>query len=367
MDTPETAASEPALPSAEPVPAPSVAVTAAAPAAASAPPAPLPGAEAAHPSLRVAQLALVLAALGLIAALYVLRQDGLRSARLEQLQAQVQAAESRDAEREHRLTELEHQWAQAQGDADVAAGQITDAELRRRREQLALIDVERVVEQAQLQLRLGVSAGAAIDALDVVDARLGRLGSPRALRVQSALRHDLARLRAAPDVDRGALAARLDPLLAAVDTWHPSADAAHTSLHQPPATRPNPAAHDTDSTGARLRAWIAREFGDLLRIREVETPEALLLGPTQQQLLRDRVRLGLVDLREAILARDERTIRAEAAALDLLLQRYFDPAQPGVGAALGQLRATLAAAVPAAAPTLDETLSALRAAALPGA
>jgi uncharacterized protein HemX len=113
---------------------------------------------------------------------------------------------------------------------------------------------------------------------------------------------------------------------------------------------------------ARVRAWLAREFGDFLRIREVDTPEAILLAPAQQQLLRDRFRLGVLDLRQAILARDERAVRAEAGALDALLEHYFDPNQPEVAAAQAQLRLAAAAVVPAATVTLDETLVALHAA-----
>src|SRR5450631_946674 len=322
-----------------------------------------------------------LALLALLLGLFLAYQMRDLAQRLDLEQAARATHEQHDGDRERRLAELERQWTQAQGEADVAAGQVTDADLRRRRDMLALIDIERVVEQAQLQLRLGAPAGAAIDALVAVDARLGRLGSARALRIQAALHHDLIRLRGAPDIDRGALAARLDPLLAAVDSWHATADAARRGAPPPAVAAPAPApehvaspppraanaaaeriAPTAPSTGARVRAWIESEFGDLLRIREVPTPEALLLGPAQQQLLRDRVRLGVLDLRQAILARDERTIRSEETALEALLQRYFDPAQPAVAAALAQLRATASAALPNTAPSLDETLGALRSA-----
>jgi uroporphyrin-3 C-methyltransferase len=322
-----------------------------------------------------------LALLALLLGLFLAYQMRDLAQRLDLEQAARATHEQHDGERERRLAELERQWTLAQGEADVAAGQVTDADLRRRRDMLALIDIERVVEQAQLQLRLGAPAGAAIDALVAVDARLGRLGSARALRIQAALHHDLIRLRGAPDIDRGALAARLDPLLAAVDSWHATADAARRGAPPPAVAAPEPApehvaspppraanaaaeriAPTAPSTGARVRAWIESEFGDLLRIREVPTPEALLLGPAQQQLLRDRVRLGVLDLRQAILARDERTIRSEETALEALLQRYFDPAQPAVAAALAQLRATASAALPNTAPSLDETLGALRSA-----
>ncbi len=311
----------------------------------------------------IALAALLLAALALALAIALLFRSNEAARRLEQERAENPAREQRGADSERRIAELERQWARAQAEADVAPVQVTDAELRRRRDQLALLDIERVVEQAQLQLRLGTGAGAAIDALSAADARLARLGSATAQRVQSALRHDLARLRASPDIDRGTLAARLDPLLGAVDGWRASSELGRAASRAPAAPVPvRPADRSGESAGARLRSWLGGEFGDLLRIREVDTPEALLLGPVQQQILRDRFRLGVLDLRQAILARDERAIRTEESTLELLLTRYFDPGQTGVSAALAQLRATLAAALPGAPLSLDETMGALRAA-----
>jgi len=359
---------EPTPVSVSPANVPSAAATVTASAARAAAAAAVP--PAARRSSLLALAALLLSALSLGLGLLFLSQTSTWDQRLDRARADDLARDQRSAELERRIGELEHEWTQAQGDADVTGAQITDADLRRRRDALAFIDVERVVEQAQLQLRLGAAPAAVIDALAGADARLGRLGSPAAQRVQTALRHDVSRLKAAPDIDRGALAARLDLLLADVDTWHASADPAYPSarpigaaaragdgtearLHEAPAA---------ESWGARARAWFASEFGDLLRIRQIDTPEALLLDPAQQRLLRDRVRLGVLDLRQAILARDERTIRSEEAALVTLLTHYFDPDQPGVAAALALLRSTAAAALPNTAPSLDESLSALRAA-----
>jgi uncharacterized protein HemX len=354
------------------------------------------GRNAAAAAVPVAVLALLLASAALILGVVMLHRSDEAARRLDQVHEDDLLRDQRNSQRELRLGALERQWMQAQDDGDIASTGgttvIASADLRRRREQLALLDIERLVEEVQLQLRLGAAPAVAIEALSAADARLSRLASPVAVRVQAALRHDLARLRAAPDTDRGAMVARLDPLFAAVDHWHPSADPTHPSARAPIAPDAAPAPAPSAATasaappapalavtaaaassassaeaaeptrGARLRAWLAREFGDFLRFREIDTPDALLLAPAQQQLLRDRFRLGVLDLREAILARDERTVRAEAGALDALLARYFDPNDPGVAAAQAQLRAAAAAAVPAAAMSLDETLAALRAA-----
>jgi uncharacterized protein HemX len=340
-----------------------------------APAGPPPRRAAPNVSVPVAILAFLLASIALVLGVTLLHRSDELVRRLDQAHADDLLRDQRGAERELRLSSVEREWRQAQGDGDVSNGGavVTGADIRRRREQLGLVDMERLVEQVQLQLRLGAAPLAAIDALSLVDARLSRLASPAALRVQTALRHDLARLRAAPDIDRSAVVARLDPLLSAVDHWHASADPLQMSVRPAsapaapgtaaaPVAAPGGAEAVAESTAARLRAWLAREFGDFLRIRQIDTPDALLLGPAQQQILRDRFRLGVLDLRQAILARDERAVRAEAGALDALLEHYFDRNQPEVAAAQAQLRAAASAAVPAATVSLDETLAALRAA-----
>ena len=383
-------------------------------------------------SVPIAILALLLASVALVIGVILLHRTDDIAVRLDQARADDLLRDQRSTEREGRLAALEREWRQAQGDGDVSPGAavVAPADIRRLREQLAMLDIERVLEQAQLQLRLGAAPQVAIDAVTAVDARLSRLASPGALRIQAALHHDLARLRAAPDIDRGAVVARLDPLLTAVDHWHASADAGHMSAQpagenaandssgqgatprsadspaaaagsavsnaaapavtasasagaQSAAAAPQPgvqpaapsaaqsAAHAAaqpaaqaaaPTPAARVRAWLAREFGEFMRIREVDTPDALLLAPAQRQLLRDRFRLGVLDLRQAILARDERAVHAEAGALDALLEHYFDPNQPEVAAARAQLKAAAASVEPAAALTLDETLAAVHAA-----
>ncbi len=313
----------------------------------------------------VSALALLVGALALALTVYDLRRAPAMEQRLAQQQSAADSQLRREADLDKRIATLQERLDALEQDSG-GVGAASDPELRHRREVFALVDAERLVEQAQLQLRLGAPTQVVLEALAVVDARLARIPGPAVARVQTSLRRDLARVRAAPDVDRGALAARLDPLLLEVDSWHASADAARPAAPQrreaPGAAKIGTSAPAPEGWGARIRTWLSTEFGEYLRIREIDTPEALLLGPSQQQLLRERVRLGILSLREAVLARDERTVRAEQGALETLLTRYFDPNQPSVASAIDQLRAVAAASVAGAPPNLDETLAALRAA-----
>ncbi|HXY21043.1 MAG TPA: hypothetical protein VEI29_00060, partial [Burkholderiaceae bacterium] len=99
-------------------------------------------------------LSLLLAALALTLAFYVTRRDNDLEQRIAQERADALARDQRNTELDRRLEQLERQWAQAQSDADLAMGLVSNVELRRQREALALLDVERLVEQTQLQLRL---------------------------------------------------------------------------------------------------------------------------------------------------------------------------------------------------------------------
>jgi uncharacterized protein HemX len=294
------------------------------------------------------------------------------SARLDQGAAEARARDERIARIDERLASLERQWGASDSGSDAGAGPVTD--LRRVRDDLALLEVEHLANVAQSELRVDGDVAAAISALGSADARLAKLTRPAALRVRAAIARDLERLRALPVVDPTEIAVRIDQLMQAVDSWHlladPSRRLAAAAGPAPAAPTPAPPAkrvadakadRSPDSAGVRVRAWFEREFGDLVRIREVETPDSLLLGPGQQQLVRDRVKVGLLDMRQAVLSRNDRLYRADVAEVQILLDRYFDPAQPAVSAAASQLRALAAVRVMVDAPALDDTLGALRA------
>ncbi|BAP87886.1 uncharacterized protein E1O_07550 [Burkholderiales bacterium GJ-E10] len=268
---------------------------------------------------------------------------------------------------ERRIAGLERQAAVRPVAPQAAADVALDPQLRSQLTALVLFDAERVAELVQVQLRLGLAPARAIGVLSVVDARLGKLPTPAAARVRRALADDLARLRTASTADVGAAAARLDSVLRSVGAWRTLADTAHGALDLP-APHPAPAATGKSAAGqnggreGRIRAWLEDAFGGLLRIQPVPTPDAVRLDPAQQEILRDRVRLELLDLQQAVLLRDGVRARIREQSLESLLQRYFDPRDPAIAAALTQIRTAADAASSAAPPALDETLAALRAA-----
>jgi uroporphyrin-3 C-methyltransferase/uroporphyrinogen III methyltransferase/synthase len=240
-------------------------------------------------------------------------------------------------------------------------------ELSRGRDEAALIDVDRMVNLALQELQIAGNVGAALTALQTADGRLARLNRPQLTPLRRALGRDIDRLKAIAPIDITGNALRLDQLVRQVDTLPLLADPG-TRL---PVTRPAPApappaSPPDDRPWVRFRAWLAREFGDLVQIREVAAPESVLLSGQQQQAVRERLRLRLLDARQSLLARNDRLYRADLAEAQALLARFFDVKAPATQQMLAQLKQLAGLALTLEPPSLADSLEALRAA-RPGA
>jgi uroporphyrin-3 C-methyltransferase/uroporphyrinogen III methyltransferase/synthase len=248
-------------------------------------------------------------------------------------------------------------------------------DLARGRDEATLLDVERLITLAAQDLRFTGYVPGALNALQAADARLARMDRPQYVGLRRALARDIERLRSAPVVDVTGIALKLDQVATSIDTLSllsdPTARPARVVAPAPPPPPPaRPSAAASPGTTAtsttaetmwmRVRAWLADEFGDLVRIREVETPDALLLSGIQQQLVRTQFRLRLLDARQALLARNERVFRADLNEAQALLVRYFDVKGAGGGAMLLQLRQLGQSALSVDVPSLDESLNAIR-------
>lgn len=291
----------------------------------------------------------------------VRNDTGRRIATLEQLLIQGKEAAAR-AEADARaatqkLAVLESQLAEEQGQR--ASLEQLYADLSRGRDEAVVVEVERLVTAAAQELQLAGNVNAALAALQAADARLARLDNARLLPMRRALARDIERLRAAPSVDVTGMALKLDQLAQGAEAWPLLSDGRPAAKGAPATGSPPPVQAANDLWG-RLRAWVAREFGDLVRIREVATPEALLLGPAQQQLVRQQLRLRLLGARQALLARNDRVFRADLAEAEALVTRYFDATAPAVNAALTQLRQLAKAALSVEVPGIAESVAAAR-------
>jgi len=291
----------------------------------------------------------------------------------------------REANRQHELAESRaREAAEATARAQAAAQQAQEtqkklAEMEQEataaarlpepgRDDALLLEVERLVTLALQDLQLTRQPAAALAALELADARVATAGSPRWTALRRALARDIDRLRTVVAVDTVGIALKLDQLIAGADVW-PLANAPAAPPRTPPRAAPKkaePAAEPPPAPppGAwqRLRGWISAKFGDLVRINEVATPEALLLGAEQEKLVRQQLKLRLLGARVALLARQDKLFRADIDNAQTLLALYFEPRQPAVANAAATLRQLGTTALAFDVPTLADSQAAVRAA-----
>jgi len=292
------------------------------------------------------------------------RQQASLAAVERQLSALVEQHERRSRETalqiEHLETELARQREQRE------AVDALYQEMLRGRDETALIDVERLVTLAARELQVAGNLDSALAALQAADVKLARLARPAPIDLRRALARDIERLRAAPRVDLGGIAIQLDQVARAVDGLPLLAEARPPAAAKASAVGAAKAAAEPQTRWAALRAWLQREFGDLVRIRTVDTPEALLLDQPQQRLLRQQARLRLLSARTAALMRNDALYRADLAEAQALLARYFDLRDAAVVAAQARLRQLAAAPLSVELPQIDGSLAALRGIRAPG-
>ncbi|MEW6693921.1 MAG: uroporphyrinogen-III C-methyltransferase [Pseudomonadota bacterium] len=304
----------------------------------------------------------------------------------EQAQATVAELQARLGVAELKLSEVSLQRSQLEE---------LMLSVSRSRDDALVQDLEAALRLAIQQSQLTGSIQPMVTALQGAEQRIARAAQPRLNPVQRAIARDLDRIRAATLVDVPALVARLDELARTVDEWplragppraetrHPRATPLDTPVDDgggpPQAAAPAsedaaPAAGTADTLWARVSATLQRwaDLGwarlsaatrDLVRLRRIDQPEAVLLAPEQAYFLRENVRLLLLNARLGVLARQFDSARADVRAVERHLRRYFDVDAPSMARTLDMLQALQRDLRQETLPRPDETLAALAAAA----
>jgi uroporphyrin-III C-methyltransferase len=268
--------------------------------------------------------------------------------------AEARAARQQTAVLESRLAEVESQrQALEQLYTDLSRG----------RDEAVLVEVERLITLGAQELHITGNVPTALAALQTADARLARLESPRFLPLRRVLARDIERLKAAPTVDFTGIALKIDQLIAGADNWPLLADANPTA---PAATQARPSAQPPRQLEWWEKTWdaIQRELGDyrdLVRIRLVDSPDAMLLTQQQQALVRQQLRLRLLNARQALLGRNDRLYRADLSEAQTLMNRYFDVRQRDTAAALASMKQLASAPLSVETPNINDSVSAVRA------
>ncbi|MEP6996048.1 MAG: uroporphyrinogen-III C-methyltransferase [Betaproteobacteria bacterium] len=223
-------------------------------------------------------------------------------------------------------------------------------ELSPSRDEWALTEVEQVLMLASQQLQLAGNVRSALAALQVADTKLQRLDRPQFVPLRRALARDMDRLKGVPYVDVAGLSLRLDEAIAQIDALPLARD---ERLDAAPVLAP-----PQGEAGWRRfirSAW--QEIRQLVRIEHADRPEVPLLLPQEQFFLRENLKLRLLSARFALLFRDQANFRADLAAADAWLSKYFDTRSKPVQALqtlLKQLKATdMATELPGLAASLD--------------
>ncbi|TSE27732.1 putative uroporphyrinogen-III C-methyltransferase [Tepidimonas aquatica] len=297
------------------------------------------------------------------------------------VRALAEQAQAASADMQARLGVLEMRVAEV----SLQRSQLEELMLSvsRSRDDALLQDLEAALRLAVQQSQLTGSVQPMVSALQGAQQRIERAAQPRLNPVQRAIARDLERIRAATLADVPALVARLDELARSVDEWPLRSGPPTPAPRTPPPTPGAGAAKGQPAEAApadpgpwwsTAQAWAAAvlrdgwarlqlALPDLVRIRRIEQPEAVLLTPQQSYFLRENARLLLLNARLAVLARQFDGARADLRTLQRHLERYFDTDAPLLQPVLRTLSELQRDLRSDALPRPDETLAALAAAA----
>ncbi|MYM37115.1 hypothetical protein GTP38_22575 [Duganella sp. FT94W] len=251
-------------------------------------------------------------------------------------------------------------------------------DLSKNRDEWALTEIEQVLSTASQQLQLAGNVSGALIALQNADRSLSRSDKPQFITIRRAIARDTDKLKALPSVDSVGVALRLDNAIAQIDTLPMLSDEKPT-LPAPPEKKAKPAkvAHDKQGKPVKAEAtspwlqslqdgwtgWSTEMWTDvrqLIRVRNVDTPEALMMSPTQAYFMRENLKLRLLNARMALLSRNEGAFRADLIAAQDALNKYFDTRARATQTVQVLLRQVQGSNLAIEMPTLSDSLNAVR-------
>ncbi|ABR89923.1 uroporphyrin-III C-methyltransferase [Janthinobacterium sp. Marseille] len=290
----------------------------------------------------------------------------------------VKSAQETITELQAKVNVLEGKQVEAQSQ-QLALEQLYQ-DLFKKREDWALAEIEQVLSTASQQLQLAGNVQGALIALQNADARLSRADTPQFVNVRRAIGHDIARLKALPSLDLTGIALRLDSVIGQIDTMPllsdekpalPASEPKNRPVPAKPAAKnakaapaPEPAANDWWPVAKAKWESLSNEmWGDiqqLIRVRSVDTSDALLLSPTQAYYARENLKLRLLNARLALLSRNEVAFRSDMIASQDAISKYFDTRAKQTQTVQALLKQVQSSNLAIEMPTLAESLNAVR-------
>ena len=244
-------------------------------------------------------------------------------------------------------------------------------DLAKNRDDWALAEIEQVLSTASQQLQLAGNVRGALIALQNADSRLARTDRPQFITIRRAIAKDTDNLKSLPNVDLTGIAVRLDALVAQIDQMPLLSDAKPAVVA--PAPKSNLASHtptdakvSEDWRGVVFERWnswssdLWNEIRQLVRVRVVGTPEALLLSPGEAFFARENLKLRLLNARLALLSRNDAAFRSDLAEADRALVRYFEIRSRQTQAGRELIKQLQESVLNIEMPTLSHSLAAVR-------
>ncbi len=287
--------------------------------------------------------------------------------------ALVNAVQEQNKELQAKVGALENRQSEAQSQ-QLALEQLYQ-DLSKNRDEWALTEIEQVLSTASQQLQLAGNVSGALIALQNADRSLSRADKPQFITIRRAIARDMEKLKALPSVDSTGVALRLDGVIAQIDSLPMLADekpvlpAAPFNGHEGAGREgaaplmlesASPWLHRVQETWRRWSGAMWDDVRQLIRVRSVETPEALMLSPSQAYFLRENVKLRLLNARLALLSRNETAFRSDLIAAQDALVKYFDTRAKPTQTAQAMLRQVQGSNLAVEMPTLSESLNAVR-------
>lgn len=276
-----------------------------------------------------------------------------------------------------KVSVLEAKQTEAQGQ-QVALEQLYQ-DLSKSRDEWALAEIEQVLATASQQLQLAGNVQGALIALQNSDARLAKSEKTQFIAVRRAIAKDIEMLKALPQLDMTGLVLRLDSVIAQVDNIPLWSDEKPPVVATPPKAplrvlpRASKAKDDKGATtsentlSAQLQdRWQSfssemwTELKQLIRVRNVDSPDALLLSPTQAYFAKENLKLRLLNARLALLSRNEGAFRSDMISAQDLISKYFDVRTKQAQTAQALLKQIQSNNLSIEMPALNESLNSVR-------
>ena len=234
--------------------------------------------------------------------------------------------------------------------------------LSRSRDENLVLDIESSLRLAQQQAQLTSSLEPLLAVLKTSQQRLQRTANPRLISVQRAIDRDLETVKSAQITDLPGMLLVLDEMVMLADELPLVIE---MNRQQTAPAKPVESKQQAASSSPPAPWWhvvldrVLVEARGLLRVSRIDSPEAALLAPEQGFLLRENLKLKLLNARLSLLARQNDAAKSDLLAVSNSLKKYFDPSARKTQHALQLLEKAQTLSKGNPIPRLDGSLAAL--------